>query len=109
MPRSPSIEAMRGTAGAAPVLSAMQPPLPPARDGGSRVRVEMDGSAPNAYVRRIMLHAVRFIALGVILVLGIAWGAAWVGRAEGEGIAEAFSRQAAWLLGQEAVAPSAGG
>jgi protein SCO1/2 len=69
----------------------------------------MDAAGRSAYVPRIMLHAVRFIALGVILVLGIAWGAAWLGRQEGEGVGEAFSRQAAWLLGQEAVAPSAGG
>jgi cytochrome oxidase Cu insertion factor (SCO1/SenC/PrrC family) len=69
----------------------------------------MDAERPSAYVPRIMLHAVRLIALGVILVLGLAWGAAWFGREDGEGIADAFSRQAARVLGQEAVAPSAGG
>lgn len=69
----------------------------------------MDAGPPNAYVRPIMLHAVRLIALGVILVLGLAWGAAWFGREEGEGVADAFSRQAARMLGQEAVPPSAGG
>jgi len=69
----------------------------------------MDAAPPSAYVPATMLQAVRLIALGVILVLGLAWGAAWLGRGEGEGIGEAFSRQAARVLGQEAVAPSAGG
>jgi protein SCO1/2 len=56
-----------------------------------------------------MLQAVRLLALVVILLLGLLWGAAWMGRNEGEGIAEAFSRQAAALLGAEAPPPSAGG
>lgn len=56
-----------------------------------------------------MLHAVRLAALGVILALGLAWGAAWLGRQEGEGVGEAFARQAAWLLGREPPAPAAGG
>jgi protein SCO1/2 len=56
-----------------------------------------------------MLHAVRIAALAVLFVLGLAWAAAWVGRAEGESVAEAFSRQAARLLGHDMPAPSAGG
>jgi protein SCO1/2 len=68
----------------------------------------MDEAGQGAYVPP-MLHAVRLIALGVILLLGVAWGAAWFGRGEGESVAEAFSRQAARLLGQDPLAPSAGG
>ena len=56
-----------------------------------------------------MLNAVRILALLVILSLGGLWAAAWLGRGEGETIAESFVRNAGALLGQEGAAPSAGG
>jgi cytochrome oxidase Cu insertion factor (SCO1/SenC/PrrC family) len=69
----------------------------------------MDGARPSAYVRRIMLQAVRIFAVLVVLALGGLWAAAWLGRADGEGLAESFARTAARLLGQEMTLPSAGG
>lgn len=57
----------------------------------------------------IMLQAVRLLALAVILLLGLFWAAAWLGRGEGESVADAFIRRAASLLGTEMSAPSAGG
>ena len=55
----------------------------------------MDAAPPNAYVRRTMLQAVRILAALLILAIGGLWAAAWLGRAEGEGVAESFSRIAA--------------
>jgi len=69
----------------------------------------VDAAGAGAYLRRIMLQAVRLAALVVLLALGTLWGAAWLGRAEGESVAESFARQAAMLLGNEAAPPSAGG
>ncbi len=69
----------------------------------------MDAPAWPPYLREIMLHAVRILAIIVTLLLGILWGAAWFGRQEGEGIAESFARLATTLMGQEAPPPSAGG
>jgi cytochrome oxidase Cu insertion factor (SCO1/SenC/PrrC family) len=56
-----------------------------------------------------MLNAVRILALFVILALGGLWAAAWLGRGEGESMADSFVRNAGALLGQEGPAPSAGG
>jgi protein SCO1/2 len=57
-----------------------------------------------------MLIALRAFALLLILILGGAWAYAWFGRAEHEGVADAFLRQSAGLFGGEApAAPSAGG
>ncbi|WP_372622238.1 SCO family protein [Falsiroseomonas sp.] len=56
-----------------------------------------------------MLHAVRLFALVIIVFLGLLWGAAWLGRGEGEGVADSFIRQAATLFGHDVPAPSAGG
>jgi protein SCO1/2 len=56
-----------------------------------------------------MLHAVRFIALGLLLLLAAGWAVAWFARAPGESVAEAFARHTATLLGQEAQMPSVGG
>jgi protein SCO1/2 len=56
-----------------------------------------------------MLHAVRLIAVILVVLLGLLWGAAWLGRGEGEGVADAFARRIAALTGGEAPAPSAGG
>jgi protein SCO1/2 len=56
-----------------------------------------------------MLLAVRLLAFVVVLILGAFWAAAWLGRGEGESVAEAFSRRAASILGLEGATPSAGG
>jgi protein SCO1/2 len=56
-----------------------------------------------------MLHAVRAFALVIILILGLFWAAAWLGRGEGEGVADAFVRRVASILGTEMATPSAGG
>jgi protein SCO1/2 len=56
-----------------------------------------------------MLQAVRLAALSILLLLGSLWAWAWLGRADGEGIADSFARRAASLLGHEVPAPSAGG
>lgn len=69
----------------------------------------MDVPHHAAYLPRVMLHAVRLFALAIILLLGLAWGAAWLGQGEGESLPDAFARQAARLLGHDAPTPSAGG
>ena len=62
-----------------------------------------------AYLPRIMLRAVRLIALALVLLLGGVWGFAWFGRAPGESVADAFLRRIASLTGVDMPAPSAGG
>lgn len=69
----------------------------------------MDAARPGPYLGATMLHAVRALALVVLVMLGLLWGAAWLGREDGEGVAASFARTAARLLGQEVPAPSAGG
>jgi protein SCO1/2 len=69
----------------------------------------MDAGRPTAYLPRTMLQAVRILAALLILAIGGLWAAAWLGRADGEGVAESFSRIAARLMGQEMALPSAGG
>lgn len=56
-----------------------------------------------------MLHAVRAFALVILLILGLFWAAAWFGRGEGEGVADAFVRRVGSILGTEMATPSAGG
>ncbi len=56
-----------------------------------------------------MQQAIRILSLVLVVFLGLLWGAAWLGRAPGEGVGEAFSRQFARLMGGDAPAPSAGG
>ena len=56
-----------------------------------------------------MLQAVRIIALAVLLALGGLWASAWLGRGQGESIADAFVRQFAGVFGMDVPAPSAGG
>jgi protein SCO1/2 len=56
-----------------------------------------------------MLLAVGSFALVIILILGLFWAAAWLGRGEGEGVADAFVRRVASILGTEMATPSAGG
>jgi protein SCO1/2 len=69
----------------------------------------MDGGAVAPYLPRIMVQAIRVIALLLILALGGLWASAWFGRAPGEGVAESFGRRFAGLLGGEMPPPSAGG
>ncbi|MGG5809118.1 SCO family protein [Falsiroseomonas sp. CW058] len=69
----------------------------------------MDVRRRRAYLRPIMLNAVRILALLLILALGGLWASAWFGRAPGEGVAESFARRFAGLTGGEMPAPSAGG
>ena len=69
----------------------------------------MDAGHGAPHLPATMLDLVRAFALVVLVLLGLLWGAAWLGREEGEGIAQSFSRTAARLLGGEAAAPSAGG
>jgi protein SCO1/2 len=56
-----------------------------------------------------MLHAIRIVALLLLLSLAGLWALAWFGRAPGEGVADAFSRRIAGLLGAEMPVPAAGG
>ncbi|WP_237217221.1 SCO family protein [Falsiroseomonas oryziterrae] len=69
----------------------------------------MDARQRLPYVRCTMLHAVRVLAVLVLVALGGLWGWAWLGRGEGETLGDSFARRAAQLLGQDAPAPSAGG
>lgn len=56
-----------------------------------------------------MLIAIRVFALMLILLLGGLWAAAWMGRAPGEGVADAFLRRIGSFVGADMPAPSAGG
>ncbi|WP_439595118.1 SCO family protein [Falsiroseomonas sp.] len=56
-----------------------------------------------------MLIAIRVFALILILLLGGVWTAAWLGRAPGEGVADAFLRRIGSFVGAEMPAPAAGG
>ncbi len=56
-----------------------------------------------------MLRAIRLFALVLVLLFGGLWAYAWVTRAPGEGLAEAFATRIAGLLGGEMPVPSAGG
>jgi protein SCO1/2 len=69
----------------------------------------VDAGPSTAYVRRIMLKAVRILALLVILGLAGLWGWAWFGRDPGESLADSFVRRAATVFGADGSAPSAGG
>ncbi len=56
-----------------------------------------------------MLIAIRVFALMLILLLGGIWTAAWLGRAPGEGVSDAFLRRIGSFVGADMPAPSAGG
>lgn len=56
-----------------------------------------------------MLRLVRVIASVLVLLLGGVWVFAWVTRAPGEGVGDAFLRRLASFTGAEMPAPSAGG
>lgn len=55
-----------------------------------------------------MLHAIRILATLLLVALGGVWAWAWVTRAPGEGLAEAFAGRMGRLMGADSV-PSAGG
>ena len=56
-----------------------------------------------------MLRAIRLFAVILLLMMGGLWAYAWITRAPGEGLAEAFAARLAGLTGGEAAIPSAGG
>lgn len=56
-----------------------------------------------------MLVAIRIFALLLLVSLGGLWAYAWVTRAPGEGLAEAFATRLSRLMGGEVPIPSAGG
>ncbi len=56
-----------------------------------------------------MLRNVRLVSLLLVLLLGGIWAYAWVSRAPGEGMAEAFAGRIGRLFGAEMPVPSAGG
>ena len=57
-----------------------------------------------------MLAAIRIFALVLLLAIGGVWAWAWMTRAPGEGLAEAFAGRLSRLMGGgEAPVPSAGG
>jgi len=55
------------------------------------------------------MKPIRIIAIVLMLVLAGLWGAAWMFRAPGEGVAESFVRRLAFLGGAGMPPPSAGG
>ena len=56
-----------------------------------------------------MRRTVRLVSLLLVLLLGGVWAYAWVSRAPGEGLAEAFAARIGRLFGAEMPVPSAGG
>ncbi|MBK1658200.1 SCO family protein [Paracraurococcus ruber] len=56
-----------------------------------------------------MLRTVRFLALLLVLLLGGAWVFAWVTRAPGESLADAFAARLGLLFGGQMPVPAAGG
>jgi protein SCO1/2 len=56
-----------------------------------------------------MLRAIRLFAVVLLLMLGGVWAYAWITRAPGEGLAEAFATRLSRLMGGEVPIPSAGG
>ncbi len=56
-----------------------------------------------------MIRTIRIVAILLVLLLGGVWAVAWIGRAPGESVADAFLRRVAMLTGGEMPAPSLGG
>jgi protein SCO1/2 len=56
-----------------------------------------------------MLKTIRFASLALLALLGGLWVHAWVTRAPGEGVGEAFASRVAGIFGQTMPMPSAGG
>lgn len=55
------------------------------------------------------MKLIRWSAIALLVVLMGAWGAAWVLRAPGEGVADSFARNLARFLGGQDSIPNAGG
>lgn len=55
------------------------------------------------------MKLIRWSAVALLAVLMGAWGAAWVLRAPGEGIADSFARNLARVMGGQDSVPNAGG
>jgi len=62
-----------------------------------------------AYVKGIMLRAIRIFSLALLVLIAGLWGLAWFGRAPGESPGDAFLRRLTGLFGAEMPVPSAGG
>jgi len=56
-----------------------------------------------------MLRTVRLLALLLVLLLGGVWAYAWVTRAPGEGLGEAFAARLGLIFGGQMPVPGAGG
>lgn len=56
-----------------------------------------------------MLRTIRLFALILLALLGGVWAYAWVTRAPGEGLAEAFAARLRLLFGTQMPVPAAGG
>ena len=56
-----------------------------------------------------MLRAIRLLSFVLILLLGGVWVLAWVSRAPGEALADAFLRRLAGFAGADMPTPAAGG
>jgi cytochrome oxidase Cu insertion factor (SCO1/SenC/PrrC family) len=56
-----------------------------------------------------MLRTIRLLAVLLIVLLGGVWAYAWVTRAPGEGLAEAFAARLGLLFGAQMPVPGAGG
>ncbi len=56
-----------------------------------------------------MLKLIRLASFALLALIGGLWAHAWLTRAEGEGVGEAFAARVASVFGQSAPVPSAGG
>src|SRR3954468_12959011 len=56
-----------------------------------------------------MLRTIRLFALILLVLLGGVWAYAWVTRAPGEGLPEAFAARLGLLFGAQMPIPAAGG
>jgi protein SCO1/2 len=56
-----------------------------------------------------MLRTIRLLALLLVVLLGGVWAYAWVTRAPGEGLAEAFAARLGLIFGGQMPVPGAGG
>lgn len=56
-----------------------------------------------------MLRTVRFLAVLLVALLGGVWAYAWVTRAPGEGLGEAFAARLGLIFGGQMPVPGAGG
>ena len=56
-----------------------------------------------------MLKVIRLSAIVLLLAVGGVWAHAWLTRAPGQGVGDAFAQRLAGIFGQEMPVPSAGG